>query len=87
MVILILKGSKMLDRNQLRKLTTKRLMTLYRKKFKSMKSCYAYITDYGAMPEILNNNNDSDEVQYCIRLDKYCDLMKSILDTREHIND
>lgn len=73
----------MLTEIQLKKLSTKRLLTLYRKKFKKMKNWYAYITDYGNMPEVLDN--DSDEVKYCLKLDKYCDLMKSILNTREHV--
>lgn len=73
----------MLTEKQLKKLPTKRLLTLYRKKAKRMKNWYAYMTDYGNMPEALDN--DSDEVRYCIKLDKYCDLMKSILNTREHV--
>ena len=73
----------MLNKKQLNKLPTPRLLQLYRKNFKKMKSAYAYVTDYGVMPEALNN--DTEEVRYCIELDRYCDEMKKILNTRENI--
>ena len=69
-------GGKMLilNKKQLKKLPTHRLLTLYRRRFKEMKQMYADITD---IPE--------DGVRYCVELDKYCDLMKSILNKRGNV--
>jgi hypothetical protein len=67
---------KMLNKKQLKKLPTRRLLALYRKNFKEMKKAYASVTNYGTMPE-------NDEVKHCVELDKYCDVMKNILNTRE----
>ena len=70
----------MLNKKQLKRLTTHRLLALYRRNFKEMKSSYADMTN-DFMPEA-----DNDGVKYCVELDKYCDTMKAILDKREHIN-
>lgn len=74
---------QILEKTQLEKLPTARLLALYRKTRKNRDSAYAWVTDYGTMPEALKE--DSEEVRHCIQLDKYCDEMKSILDTKENV--
>ena len=71
----------MLNKQQLKKLPTHRLLSLYRRNFKEMKSVYVDMTHDFMPGEVLNN-----EVRYCIELDKYCDIMKSILNKREQGN-
>ena len=75
---------KILRKQEFQKLPTHRLLALYRKTFRHMKSLYADVTDYGTAPEFLEDAND-DRVKLCVELDVYCDEMKSLLDEREHI--
>lgn len=75
---------KLLQTHELHDLTTPRLLALYRKKFKHMKNGYAMLTDYGTFPEALKDKDDP-FVRDVIRLDKYCDEIKAILDTRENV--
>lgn len=75
---------KLLQTHELHDLSTPRLLALYRKKFKHMKNGYAMLTDYGAFPEALKATDDP-FVRDVIALDKYCDEMKAILDTRENV--
>lgn len=75
---------KYLKNNELKKLPDKRLLALFKSTSKRMHSAYAYVTDYGNNPRILSKT-DNDQVKDCIRLNKYCDQIKSVLDTRGHI--
>jgi len=75
---------KYLLKHELKKLPDHRLLTLYRSTYKRMKSAYAFITDYGSYPEILNDKNN-DEVVNCVRLNDYCDQIKLVLNTRGNI--
>ena len=75
---------KILQNQELQKLPTHRLLALYRKTFRHMKSLYADVTDYGTAPEFLEDTND-DRVKLCVELNVYCDDMKTLLDDREHV--
>ena len=75
---------KILQNQELQKLPTHRLLALYRKTFRHMKSLYADVTDYGMAPEFLEDTND-DRVKLFVELDVYCDDMKTLLDDREHV--
>lgn len=75
---------QILPTHELHNLSTSRLLALYRKKYKYMKSGYALITDYGAFPEALKNKDDP-FVKDVTELNRYCDEMKAILDERENV--
>jgi hypothetical protein len=75
---------RILPTHELKKLPTHRLLALYRKNFKHMQNGYASITDYGTMPEVLQDLNDP-LVKEIIELNGYCDEMKFILNSRENI--
>ena len=75
---------KILETHELRALPTPRLLALYRKKFKHMQNGYALLTDYGTMPEALQDENDQ-FVKELKKLNRYCDKIKAILDTRENV--
>lgn len=75
---------KILETHELKALPTPRLLALYRKKYKHMESGYAIVTDYGAMPEALKDENDQ-FIKDLKKLNKYCNKMKAILDTRENV--
>jgi hypothetical protein len=75
---------KILQTHELHNLPTPKLLALYRKKFKYMKSGYALITDYGTFPESLKNKDDP-FVKDVTELDRYCDEIKAILDKRENV--
>jgi hypothetical protein len=49
-----------------------------------MKRGYAILTDYGTMPEALKDKDDP-FVKDVVKLNEYCDEMKSILDARENV--
>jgi len=76
---------KILQKQELQKLPTHRLLALYRKTFRHMKSLYADVTDYGTAPEFLDDTEDP-RVTLCVELDTYCDDMKTLLDNREHVS-
>jgi len=65
-----------LHQTELKKLSTPRLLALYRSKRKRRDNLYAQVTDYGTYPGL-------NRVQ--IRVDKYCDRIESVLQTREHV--
>ena len=74
-----------LNERQLEELPTARLLALYRKRSKEMRSAYAWITDYGNYPEGIKDKEDDPYFQKTLQLNKYCDQIKAILDNREHV--
>lgn len=75
---------KILQKEELEKLPTARLLTLFRRVKKSVKLMYSDITDYGNTPGFLEDRKGESYVKHCVEMDKYQDKIKKILNTREH---
>lgn len=75
---------QILTKQQLHRLTTARLLALYRRRRKLKNNLYADITDYGTAPEFLDEK-DNPELTTYRKLVKYCKQMKGILDMRENV--
>jgi hypothetical protein len=69
---------KILKKHELIKLTTPRLLTLYKKIIKQFHTSYHYM-----LKGVITKDNY--DVKHCLELNTYCRKMKDILDTRENV--
>lgn len=75
---------ELLSNEHLNKLSTARLLTLYRARRKHQHNLYSRITDCRHVQKYIKEK-DIPEIDTYKKLEKYCGEIKAILDKREHV--